>query len=57
MSLLEILLTLWLIFILLVFVIFYRKYKYINDKEEGNDIYLTEEHRELLRRRNESVRD
>lgn len=57
MGLLEILLTLWLIFILLVFVIFYRKYKYINDKEEGNDIYLTEEHRELLRRRNESVRD
>ena len=57
MSLLEILLTLWLIFILLVFAIFYRKYKYINDKEEGNDIYLTEEHKELLRRRNESVRD
>ncbi len=59
MSLTEVLLTIWLIFIIIVFVIFYLRYKYENKEDNiiENDVYLTEEHRELLRRRNESVRD
>lgn len=59
MSLTEVLLTIWLIFIIIIFVIFYLRYKYENKEDNiiENDVYLTEEHRELLRRRNESVRD
>lgn len=59
MSLTKVLLTIWLIFIIIVFVIFYLRYKYENKEDNiiENDVYLTEEHRELLRRRNESVRD
>lgn len=55
----EITICVILVFNFIIFLIYYKKYRDM-DKEEildTTDVYLTEEYKELLRNRNESVRD
>lgn len=55
----EITICVILVFNFIIFLIYYKKYRDMNKEEilDTTDVYLTEEYKELLRNRNESVRD
>lgn len=55
----EITICVILVFNFIIFLIYYKKYRDMGKEEilDTTDVYLTEEYKELLRNRNESVRD